>query len=52
MNDEINESIKCDVENCVNHKEGHCCLDCVEISSTEDKPKIEGQVDCTSFETK
>ncbi len=52
MNDEINKSIKCDVENCVNHKKGHCSLECVKISSNEEHPKIEGQVDCTDFEKK
>ncbi len=50
MDEDLNKSIKCDVENCANHnKEGFCSLDSIQISSNEDNPKIEGQVDCTDF---
>ena len=53
MAKEANKSIKCDVENCANHnKEGFCSLNSVKISSNEDNPKIEGQVDCTDLEHK
>ena len=52
MKEELNESIKCDVDNCKNHnKEGFCSLNTIHISSNEETPKIEGQVDCTDFES-
>ncbi len=53
MSDDLNKSIKCDVDNCENHnEEGYCSLDCIKISSNEDTPKIESQVDCTDFKEK
>ena len=53
MSEDLNKSIKCDVENCANHnKEGYCSLNSIKISSNEDNPEIESQIDCTDFENK
>lgn len=50
MSDEVNKSIKCDVENCEHHNEkGFCSLDSIKVSSDKKDPNKSEQINCESF---
>ena len=49
-----NQSIKCTVQQCVNHceNENYCSLDCITVGTHELNPTVDQCTDCKSFELK
>ncbi len=51
---QANRSIKCTVEQCVNHctNEQYCSLDCITVGTHETNPTMDQCTDCQSFQLK
>lgn len=51
MNSQINESIKCTVQQCKYHngEKDYCSLDCITVGTHESNPTMTECVDCKSF---
>jgi hypothetical protein len=53
-NCKANQSIKCNVTQCVNHctTKDYCALDCITVGTHESNPTVDQCTDCMSFEAK
>lgn len=54
MNEKMNESIKCTVQQCKYHAnvKNYCSLDAIQVGTHEEHPKVPECTDCNSFELK